>query len=351
MTDLHFAALGAGFWARYQLSAWSEQPGVRCVALCDRDRAKAEALARDLGIPGDLGIPAVSDQPEALVASGQLDFIDVITGIESHGPLVHLAAERGIPVICQKPLAPSWAEAEAMVAACRQAGIPFLVHENWRWQTPLRRVQQVLQEGRIGTPFRARINMISGFPVFVNQPSLKELERFVLADMGSHILDVARFLFGEPASLYARTHRVHADIRGDDVATVILTMGEARTTVTCEMAFAENPLEHDCFPQTLAFIEADRGSLELAPDFWVRVTNADGTHARRHPPPSYRWANPDYAVVHSSMVPCIADLLGALRSGDASKAETHAEDNLKTLRLIFAAYDSAREDRVVRFEH
>ena len=192
--------------------------------------------------------------------------------------------------------------------------------------------------------------MTSGFPVFVNQPSLKELERFVLADMGSHLLDVARFLFGEPRSLYARTNRVHADIRGDDVATVVLTMGEAPTTVVCEMAFAENPLEHDCFPQTLAFVEADRGSLELAPDFWVRVTTADGTHARRHPPPSYRWANPDYAVVHSSMVPCLADLLGALRSGDPTQAETHAEDNLKTLRLIFAAYDSAREDRAVPIE-
>ena len=344
MTELRFAAFGAGFWARYQLSAWSELPGVGCVALCDRDRAKAEALARDLGIP------AVYDQPESLLASEKLDFLDVITGIESHGPLVHLAAEHGIPVICQKPMASSWAEAAGMVAACRRAGIPFLVHENWRWQTPLRRVKEVLEEGRIGTPFRARINMTSGFPVFVNQPSLKELERFVLADMGSHLLDVARFLFGEPRSLYARTNRVHADIRGDDVATVVLTMGEAPTTVVCEMAFAENPLEHDCFPQTLAFVEADRGSLELAPDFWVRVTTADGTHARRHPPPSYRWANPDYAVVHSSMVPCLADLLGALRSGDATKAETHAEDNLKSLRLILAAYDSAREDRAVPIE-
>jgi predicted dehydrogenase len=344
MTELRFAAIGAGFWSRYQLSAWSEQSGVRCVALCDRDRAKAEALARDVGIP------VVYDQPEALLSREKLDLLDVITGIESHGALVHLAAERGIPVICQKPMAPSWAEAEAMVAACRRAGIPFLVHENRRWQTPLRRVKQVLQEGGIGILFRARITMISGYPVFVNQPSLKELARFILAEMGSHILDVARFLFGEPRSLYARTHRVHADIRGDDVATVVLTMGAAPTTVTCELMFAENPLEHDCFPQTLAFIEADRGSMELAPDFWVRVSTADGTHARRHPPPSYRWANPDYAVVHSSMVPCIADLLGALRSGDARKAESHAEDNLKTVRLIFAAYDSAREDRVVRFE-
>src|SRR5262245_41319127 len=249
MSELHFAAVGAGFWARYQLSAWRELPGVRCIAICDRKGAKAEALARELGIP------AVYDQPEALLANEEVDFLDVITGVESHGPLVHLAAGHGIPVICQKPMAPSCAEAEGMVAACRQAGIPFLVHENWRWQTPLRRVKEVLQEGRIGTPFRARIDVISGFPVFVNQPSLKEQEQFILADMGSHILDLARFLFGEAQSLYARTHRVHGDIRGDDVATVVLAMDGGRTTVLCEMAFAENPLEHDCFPQTLVFVE------------------------------------------------------------------------------------------------
>src|SRR5205085_1909823 len=102
MNELRFAAFGAGFWARYQLSAWRELAGVRCIALCDRDRAKAEALA------GDLGIPTVYDQPEALLDREGVDFVDVITGVESHGPLVHLAAGRGIPVICQKPMAPTW---------------------------------------------------------------------------------------------------------------------------------------------------------------------------------------------------------------------------------------------------
>ena len=61
--------------------------------------------------------------------------------------------------------------AEQMVAACRQAGVSLFVHENWRWQPPLRQFQRVLAEGAIGAPFRARIEMISGFPVFDNSPS------------------------------------------------------------------------------------------------------------------------------------------------------------------------------------
>ncbi len=337
---LRFAAFGAGFWARFQLAAWKELDGVECVAIYNRTRSKAEALARELGIP------AVYDDPEALFAHEQVDFVDIITDVYTHSRFVLMAAEHKIPVICQKPMAPSLAEAERMVAACREAGVPFFIHENWRWQTPIRQLKRLLDEGHIGAPFRARMDMISGFPVFVNQPFLKDLEEFILTDLGSHILDVARFLFGEAESLYGQIDRIHPDIKGEDVATVMMRMG-GRTTVIVAMAYAENYVERECFPQTLFFIEGDRGSIEVAPDYWIRVTTKDGTLAKRYPPPRYPWADPAYAVVHASIVPCNANLLQALRG--EGPAETTAEDNLKTLRLVFAAYESARTGQVIRF--
>jgi predicted dehydrogenase len=257
-----------------------------------------------------------------------------------------MAAAHKTPVICQKPMGPTLEAAERMVAACREAGVPMFVHENWRWQVPIRQVKRLLLEGHIGTPFRARLDMISGFPVFLKQPFLRELEQFLLTDMGSHILDAARFLFGEAESLYCQTQRIHNDIKGEDVVTVILKMG-GRTTVLCEMAYAENPLEHDHFPQTSLFVEGDRGSLELAPDYWVRVTTAEGTFSHRYPPPRYAWADPAYEIGQASVVPCCANLLQALRGEGA--AETTGEDNLKTVRLLFAAYDSARHDKVIHF--
>jgi predicted dehydrogenase len=344
MNELRFAAFGAGFWARFQLSAWRELAGVRCVAICDRARDKAEAMAKALDIP------AAYDRPEDVFHEARPEFVDVITDAASHGEFVRMSAAHRVPAICQKPLAPTLREAEQMASACRDAGVPLLIHENWRWQAPIRAARQVLAAGAIGVPFRARIQMISGFPVFENQPALRELEQFIVSDMGTHLLDVARFLFGEARSLYCTTRRVNPEIKGEDVATVVLVTGPARTTIVCEMAYAQNPLERDCFPQTLLFVEGDRGSLELAPDYWLRVTTADGTLSRRHPPPRYAWADPSYDVVHSSMVPCLSNLLGALRSGDPTDAETHAEDNLKTLRLVFAAYESAEEDRVVAIE-
>lgn len=339
MNELRFAILGTGFWSRPQLAAWREVPGARCVALCNRTRSKAEALAREFGVP------AIYDDAEEMLRRERLDFLDIITDVGTHRRFVLLAAEHRVPVICQKPMAPTLAEAEEMVAACERAGVPFFIHENWRWQAPLRELKRALASGAIGRPFRARIDFVCSFPVFENQPFLRELEQFILTDIGSHILDTARFLFGEAASLACHTHRIHAGIRGEDVATVFMTMGDARTTVTCNMSYASRT-EHERFPETFVFVEGERGSAELAPDFSLRITTESGTHSRRCPPPFYPWADPRYGLVHSSIVDCNRDLLRALQTG--TPAETSAADNLRTVQLIFAAYQSARENRTIQ---
>ncbi len=338
MSDLKFAALGAGFWARFQLSGWRELDGVRCVAICDPNRSKAERLATDLEIP------AVYDDPEEMLREQQdLDFVDVVCDVDSHAPMVHLAASHKLSAVCQKPLAPDYKIAEGMVKACREAGVQLLVNENFRWQTPIREFQQVLGSGVIGRPFRGRIDFNSGFPVFRNQPFLKELEQFIITDLGSHTLDLARFLFGEAKTLYCQTRKVHKDIQGEDVATIMLEMDSA--TVLVQMAYAENYLERDRFPETYIFVEGDQGSAELGPDFWIRVTTASGTHLKRHAPPRYDWADPAYDVIHSSIVPCQANLLQALQG--KGEAETTGADNLKTVKLVFSSYDSADRNGVV----
>jgi len=339
MRRLKFAMFGTGFWARYQLAGWRELPGAECVALYNRTISKAQLLAREFEIS------AIYNNPEELLHKEKLDFVDVVTDVDHHEVFVKMAADHKIAVVCQKPIASTLPQAEAMVEACRSAGVPLLINENWRWQAPLRELKRILAAEEIGTPFRARLDMISGFPVFRNQPFLRELDRFILMDLGSHILDVARFLFGEAKSLYCQTHKVHSDIKGEDVATVMLRMGN-KTTVLAEMAYAENPLERECFPETLVFVEGDKGSLELAKDYWIRVTTANGTTAKRFPPPFYSWVNPAYEVVHSSIVACQANLLQGLNGG---LAETTGEDNLRTMRLVFASYESATNSKAVCF--
>jgi predicted dehydrogenase len=335
---LRFAIFGTGFWSRSQLAGWRELEGAECVALYNRTRSKAQSLANEFGIQ------AVYDNPEELVRHEQVDFVDIITHEAAHAPLVALAAKYKIPVICQKPMAPDLGTAQRMVETCREAGIPLMIHENWRWQHPIRQVKRVLQQGDLGKPFRAQILYANSYPVFQNQPFLKELDRFILTDMGSHILDTARFLFGEATNLYCRAQRVNPDIKGEDVATMMLHT-EAGATVLCMLSYASR-VEHDRYNETYIFAECENGSVELGPDYWLRVTTEQGTLARRYPPPYYPWANPDFEVVQASIVPCNADFLRALQTGQP--AETSGEDNLKTMRLVFKAYESAQTEEVIR---
>ena len=342
MDNLRVGIFGTGFWSNFQIPAWLEVGGVKITALYNRTMAKAERVAEkfhleDAHIFGD---------PEELLRKEKIDFMDIITEIDAHAPLVFLAAKYKLPVICQKPMAPDLATAEKMVSACQAAVVPFFIHENFRWQTPIRALKLALDEGHIGRPFRAQLSFLTGFPVFENQPLLKTLEHLVITDLGSHQLDLSRFLFGETTRLYCQTNQVHPDIHGEDSATILLETTQ-QTTVVIRMAYAGNPVESDHFPQTTIFIEGEQGTIELGADYWLRITTQAGTFSRRVAPPRYNWAVPSYDVVHASIVPCNADLLKALKG--AGPAETTGEDNLKTVRLVFASYESAASGKSINF--
>jgi predicted dehydrogenase len=119
---------------------------------------------------------------------------------------------------------------------------------------------------------------------------------------------------------------------------------EEGTTVLCEMSYATRS-ECEKYPQALVFIEAERGSLALEPDFWLRETTENGTHAHHFPPRHYAWAYSDFDVVLESIVACQENLLAGI--GGFSAAETTGEDNLRTMRLVFSSYESAQAGRVI----
>ena len=85
-------------------------------------------------------------------------FVDIVTTIPTHRGLVLLAAEYKTPVIVQKPFAPTWEDCVAMVAACEKAGVPLMVHENFRFQAPMIEAKRLLSEGAIGEITWGRVN-------------------------------------------------------------------------------------------------------------------------------------------------------------------------------------------------
>ena len=158
MNKLRFALFGTGFWSRYQLAGWMETGGVECVALYNRTLPKAEALAKEFGIP------AVYDDPKALLNHEQIDFMDICTAVETHADLTRMGADRGLKIFCQKPMATTLAEAESMVAYCQERKVPLFINENWRWQYPIRQFKRILEEADNALNDRGRTIVTSDIP-------------------------------------------------------------------------------------------------------------------------------------------------------------------------------------------
>jgi predicted dehydrogenase len=329
--ELKAALIGCGFFAQNHLHAWREIDGVRLVAVCDRDLQKARRAS------ADFDVPRVYDDAVQLFEHEQLDFVDIATTMPSHRELVELAARYRVPVIVQKPFAPAWADCVAMVQACRQAGVPLMVHENFRFQAPMLAVQRVLQSGVIGTPTFGRISFRTGWDIYAKQPYLAQEERFILLDLGIHLLDIARVFLGEVASVQSLTQSVKPGLRGEDMATVLLRhLGGATCVVDCSYASKIRP---DLFPQTLVTVEGTRGSIALRQDFRLDVLSDGREHSEDVSTPLRNWTSHPWHVAQESVLNTQQHWVDCLRRGAAP--DVSGEDNLKTYALVEAAYASA----------
>lgn len=330
--------IGTGFWSNFQIPAWQELTGVKITGLYNRTFERAKSIGKKFGIGN------IYSTPEELLNKEQPDFVDIITDVDTHVPFTTLAAERGIHVICQKPMAPSLASAKEMLHVCKMNNVGLFIHENFRWQLPIRKLKEALDSGAIGKAFKAKVSFCSAFPVFYNQPFLKELDHFILTDIGSHVLDICRFLFGEAKTLFCLTQRVNTAIKGEDVANVLMEMQDGLHCYA-EMSYA-SVMEKEAFPQTLVFVEGEQGSLHLTNDFELKIIHKSSMMSATIQPVMYNWLDPAYAVVHSSIVDCNRNILHGLQGGNA---ETTGTDNLKTVQLVWASYESAATGKAIHF--
>ncbi|TCU20165.1 Gfo/Idh/MocA family protein [Rhizobium sullae] len=337
MTELKGALIGCGFFAVNQMHAWNDVKGARIAAICDRDPERLKIVGEQFGITR-----RYCDASQ-LFADGGFDFVDIATTVQSHHPLVEMAARHKVPVICQKPFATTLADAKAMVKACRDAGVPLMVHENFRWQTPIQAVRRALDAGAIGEPFWGRFSFRSGYDVFSGQPYLAEGERFIIEDLGIHTLDIARFILGDVAALTARTRRVNPKIRGEDVATILLDHQSGATSVV-DVSYATR-LATEPFPETLIELDGSHGTIRLSQGYRLEVTDVKGTKVTDVSPRLLSWASRPWHNIQESVFAIQQHWTDRLAAGEAPS--TSGADNLKTFALVEAAYDSAATGKTI----
>ena len=337
MTEMRGALIGCGFFAANHMHAWAGLEGACIAAVCDRDPARARAMAERFGVE------RVFEDAADMLDAVPIDFVDVATTAPSHRPLVEKAVRHVPTVICQKPFAETMADARAMVAAAEAAGATLLVHENFRWQRPFVEMRRLVGEGRIGTPHFARFSFRHGYDNYVNQPYLAEIERFTIMDVGLHLLDLARHFMGEVRDLSCTTQRLNPRVRGEDAFTALLAHEGGGTSV-CDCSF-RTKLDPDPFPRTMATVEGSEGTLALDAAFRLTL-HREGTHevmdAEPEVPP---WGERPWHGVQDSVIRFQAHALRVMRGEEAPQPS--GADNLRTLALALAAYDAAEGRRTV----
>jgi predicted dehydrogenase len=333
---LRVALIGCGFFAENHMQAWAGMDGAQVVAVCDRDPARAARFAARFGA-------TPFTDAAAMLAEVRPDIADIATTVPAHRMLVELAARHAGAVICQKPLAETLADARAMVAACAAAGIPFFVHENFRWQLPYRALKQVRGPDGIGAPHFLRLSFRHGHDVYTNQPYLAEVRDLALTDIGLHLFDMARFLMGDIDRVACVTQRLNPRVAGQDAFQALLAhTGGAISTVECSFFSHMDP---DPFPETLARIEGDRGTAELLAGMRLRLSRPGWSETRDVEPPVPAWGAKPWHLVQESVVAFQSHVVAVMQGHGAPQPS--GAHNMETLAVTLAAIRAAATGQTV----
>lgn len=332
---LKCAVFGTGYWSTLQIPAWYETNEVDIVGLYNRTYEKGLNMAQRFNVP------KVYRDAEEFMTSEDFDFADIITEVPGHEWLTLLAAKHKIPTICQKPMSDTLESCKKMVNACKVADVPYFIHENFRWQRPFRAVKKLIDEGRVGKLVSGKIQLFTGGQLsFEVQPFLAQIEYPALTDMGPHVLDLCRFLFGEIKSVCTQTVKTIDNIKGDDTA-VILADADG-IPVICEI----------CRFSQGVYVEGLNGTIILDSDNKITVKTFDGnvevidvSYVPRYSFTSDQDWGLQGGYCIDSIVQCNQSFADAFREG--TLPETNGEDNYKSIRAVFAAIRSLQEDRKV----
>jgi predicted dehydrogenase len=228
MAKLRVAGVGAGYFAQFHLAGWQAIDEVELVALCDHDEPKARAYAERFGIP------RVFADAAAMLDAVEPGLVDIVTPPPTHAALVAEAARRKLPAICQKALAPTYAEAVALIETAERAGSLFVAHENFRWTPWHREAKRLIDGGHLGAlhsvAFRLRPGDGQGPRAYLDrQPYFQTMPRLLVYETAIHWIDTFRFLMGEVTAVYARLRRINPAIAGEDAGYIVFEFAGGAT--------------------------------------------------------------------------------------------------------------------------
>ena len=340
--DWRIGILGSGFIVNDCHLVSYRKAGFNPVAIASRTRENAAKVAQRHSIS------KVFDSYEQLLADPTIEVLDIGVPPNAQVGLIKAACERKTVkgILAQKPLGMNYAEALEAVRCCEQAGIALAVNQNMRYDQSVRAAKTLLENGTIGEPVMATIDM-RGIPHYM--PWQKDLGWVALRIMSIHHIDCFRYWFGDPEGIYCS---VRADPRTkfphtDGICTYILEYAKGLRCVGIDDPWT-GPAREGC-PSDIYIkwrIEGLNG-LALGDIGWCKDPYTSPSTIRYaakgdkefHEP---RWTESWFPDAFAGTM---GQLLIALETG--KEPAISGRDNLKTMALVDAAYLSAKQSRSV----
>ena len=318
---------------------------VQVVAGCDPDpvaRERARTRWR---------VPAVYDDPASMLAAIEADWVVIVTPPAMHRAHAQLALEAGFHVFCEKPLAESLEDADAMIASARAAGRHLVVNNEFPYMAC-----HLAARDAIGGPAFGRLLFVHAWHTM--RPSAHTeagwrgaLQRRVGFEFGIHVVDLARFLFGEdPVRLYARMPRPDPQVAFDAINLITLDFANGRTCSIVLDRLSKGPEryldmrldgEHAAIHTSLGGrLDVSVGLHARARRPFARVRMIRGGHATLQTGDTERvLARDGFDLFAAATARLLGRVFDAVANGERIPAE--ASDNRRSLALVLAAYDSA----------
>jgi predicted dehydrogenase len=295
-------------------------PETELVALWDDDPARGEAAAREFGVPFVVDL-------DLLLARPTLDAVVITAENVRHRELCLDACRAGKHVLCEKPLATTALDAEAMIAAAERAGVVLATAFPMRHNLPACAVKANLDAGAIGAVLAVRATNHGTLPPgWFLDPALSG--GGAVMDHTVHVADLLRwYLDDEPATVYAEmSHGLH-DLPVEDAAFLTITF-RSGVVATLDPSWSRPP-SFPIWGDLTMEIAGERGTLQLdAFNQNVVLSPRPGEHTRW-----LGWgADADAAL--------IADFAATVREGSRPAAD--GRDGERALAVVLAAYESAR---------
>lgn len=307
--DVGLALLGTGAVAtRSFLPAIRRTAGARLTAVLSRDPGRGKAFA------AEAGAPAVYTSIAEVVANPDVHAVIVATPDAVHEEQVIAAAEAGVHVLCEKPMATTLAGAQRMADAVRRSGVTFAMGFTWRFLGGLRTAREVIHGGRLGTVrfVRALCTSLTPASAEVWRIDPARASSWAMSRAGTHGLDLYRWYFGEPTDVKAAVVSPR-DGGNDELSAVMLTFpGGIVAEFVVSVLFPANSLE----------VYGDKGVLV-------------GQNPFRHPPEAGAFrlnGEPLSYEPADAFAAEVADFVHAVRTGQPPT--TGLDDGLRNMEML-----------------